>query len=167
MLSVATQLLLQSLFLLALNISDRMHSTDAPVSPSTVKLQAHLRDGLPLGRIQTQRFIGVCKPNPRGLGRNSQPFNIIGRCCTDKPIIITLVSAATAALINGVINIITKIIDKHNAKAERQEAKISKFYEENKIAYIGALNKLLFIKIGLFIAKEDLHNALSLQEQIT
>ena len=64
------------IFLLALNISVREHSTDAPVSPSIVKLQAHLRDGLPLGRIPTQRFIGVCKPNPKGLGSNSQPLNI-------------------------------------------------------------------------------------------
>ena len=85
----------------------------------------------------------------------------------DNPIIITLISAGTATLITGIINIITKIIDNHNKKTERHEEKIAKFYEEKKNAYIGALNKLLFIKRGLSITKENLRQSPSLREQIT
>ncbi len=66
-------------------------------------------------------------------------------------IIITLISAGTVALFTIVGNIITKIIDHCNKKAERKESKIAKYYEEKKNAYVLALNKLLHIKRGLSI----------------
>lgn len=84
----------------------------------------------------------------------------------DNPIIITLISAGTAALITGVLNIITKLIDNHSKKAERKENKIDKYYEKKENAYIRALNKLLFIKRGLSITKEDLRNSTDLFDQI-
>ena len=85
----------------------------------------------------------------------------------DNPIIITLISAGTAALISGIISVIMKIIDIHSKKVEREENKTSKYYEEKKDAYIRALNKLLFIKRGLSITKEDLRNSTDLFDQIS
>lgn len=85
----------------------------------------------------------------------------------DNPIIITLISAGTAAFITGILNIITKLIDNHSQKAERKENKIAKYYEEKKNAYIRALDKLLFIKRGLSITKEDLRNSTDLFDQIS
>lgn len=84
----------------------------------------------------------------------------------DNPIIIALISAGTAALITGIINILTKVIDNHSKKAERQENKISKYYEEKKNAYIQALNKLFSIKRGLSITTEDLRKSTELYKQV-
>lgn len=82
-------------------------------------------------------------------------------------IIITLISAGTAALFTNVGNIITKIIDHCNKKAERKESKIAKYYEEKKNAYVLALNKLLHIKRGLSITVEDLRDSINLHDQIS
>lgn len=84
-------------------------------------------------------------------------------------IIIVLISAGSSTLITSVFGIITIVIqynlNKKDKLYERKEDVKSEFLECKKDIYIKALNKMLFIKRGLSITREELRRFDKLREE--
>lgn len=79
---------------------------------------------------------------------------------------IALISAGLASLVNCIFQLINRYLDSRSADKERKNKRVDDFLEKKETVYIAAIDRLLQIRRGFDITREDIIHSKDLQDEV-